>query len=134
MKKLLLTAMVATFCNPVQATDWHWRSKADAGVWCQASVDDGGWSFFERGKCDPDKTTLTLKPNGDYVLTGGDGDETVCKIDKYYYRGWADYNCTNTHDGGRAMKFKTNQKFLIDGHHLMLSSVDGGRELDPSKR
>jgi hypothetical protein len=138
---LIGTAMVATLAAPAQAADPYssLRSKV-VGDWClvEASVDDPfAWSYFNRGKCrDEDGTDLILKPNGDYTLTGGDGNQTICKAAKYFYKGWQDYNCVATHDGGRPRKFKTNQKFLFDTEsgQLMLSAEEIGRELDPKKR
>jgi hypothetical protein len=129
MKKLFLTATtLLALAAPAKAE----MSKAGvpAGTWCQVDVksEAEGWMFFKRGKCarDNEATTLILKANGDYILTGL-GDEMVCKVNpKSYFKGWADYTCTVY--GARVMKQpKRHQKFVIDtgnGGQLGLSTLD----------
>jgi hypothetical protein len=95
-----------------------------AGTYCEVEVADAseGWTYYERGRC-PDgseRTTLILKMNGDYILTGL-GDEMECKVNpKTYIKAWAEYNCVTY--GGRAMKSKRVSKFTTADDQLGLST------------
>jgi hypothetical protein len=112
MKKLLLAiALSIAIASPAAAANTVRYSSEWTGAWCAGWTSEGGWTYFNRGikTCEAD-AGLVLKQNGDYFLHNGDQDEH-CKADpKSFFKGWADYTCTDNH--GRTKK--RHLKFLID--------------------
>jgi protocatechuate 3,4-dioxygenase beta subunit len=102
------------------------------GNWCliqteaEETSSNVDWTFFKRGRCVTDKygvmysKTLVLKPNGDYIMYNHAHDWS-CKVDpKSYFKGWADYTCTDMWGN----KSKHSQKFVFNGRTLGLSNID----------
>jgi hypothetical protein len=130
VKRIFISAasMLAAVVSQAQAAD---RVSANlVGTWCETTEvqsEADGWMFFKRGKCaDSEDTALTLKLNGDYVMSNF-AHEMVCRADqKSFFKGWADYTCTvrGKVAGYPSSTTKHGQKFTFDGRILGRSNID----------
>lgn len=102
---LIGAALAASLATPAPASS----IPSITGDWCLINEKSHeGWLWFRRG-CEEPAVSLTLKRNGDYVLSVYERIER-CKVQKVYLKGWSDYICTDRH----GKKHKRFQKFVLD--------------------